>query len=77
MAKKSKAAPRMRKVAIMVEAETSLTIEQLKQLKSLVFLSLKGRGRRSIKLEPPTQACRIAVSDCRGAIRQVQVNVIK
>lgn len=71
------AMPRMRSVTITIEAETSLTTAQLKQLKSLVFISLKGNGRRSIRSEPPHQACRIANSDCCGEIKQVQVNVIK
>ena len=64
--------PRMRKVMISIEATTCLRVEELRDLKALVFTSLKGRGRRAIK--PPLKR---AERDTLGTIDQVQINVVK
>lgn len=61
-----------RKAILTVEVLTLLTHAELKQLKGLVFVQLKGGDRRTIKAEKPmgTQ------HDCYGLVKQVQVNIV-
>lgn len=61
-----------RKVVITIEAETVLTIGELKKLHRVL---VPGRSSAVYLSTDPKQEC--SPTSCRGTITQVQVNVIK
>lgn len=73
MAKKTAAVKRGRKAVMTIEVETDLTVQELKDLRALVFCGEKGGDRCTIKHKKPPRL----EHTVRGLIKQIQVNVVR